>query len=362
MSLTRDDIRAAVAMGTINEGQAAQILALSDSRRGHRENLQGQDEPFELFKGFNEIFIVVGLSILYAGWSGIIGFTGAAGDYGPQVSLGLHVLSLVVASGLAAYFTLRRRMVAPSIALAIMFAISALWLGLTVASFFAEPRAPALSSQSLFVGAAFSTVLTLAYWFYFRVPFALLLVAIGVFATLFNAFVLGGAEYNGLDQVFRLSASGPFAFLTIGLGVLGFIIALMFDMTDPHRVTRRAANGFWLHIIAAPAIVNTVSLTFLASENPWSLLFLMGFLAVMALLAIVIDRRSFLVSGVGYVVAVAITVAEDGAFIAVFFLGVGLVLLGAFWEQFRRFIMNRLPAFPGKTRLPPWQAPQEPQA
>ena len=71
MSLTSDDLRAAVQNGTITEAQAAGIIALSDARRGARENLSGLDEPFELFKGFNEIFIVVGLSILYAGWSGL---------------------------------------------------------------------------------------------------------------------------------------------------------------------------------------------------------------------------------------------------------------------------------------------------
>jgi hypothetical protein len=32
--------------------------------------MTGLDEPFELFKGFNEIFIVVGLTILYLGLPG----------------------------------------------------------------------------------------------------------------------------------------------------------------------------------------------------------------------------------------------------------------------------------------------------
>jgi hypothetical protein len=40
-----------------------------------RTHLTGLDEPFELFKGFNEIFIVVGLTILYLGFAGITGLT-----------------------------------------------------------------------------------------------------------------------------------------------------------------------------------------------------------------------------------------------------------------------------------------------
>jgi hypothetical protein len=27
---------------------------------------------------------------------------------------------------------------------------------------------------------------------------------------------------------------------------------MAFDMSDPHRVTRRAAQGFWLHVVARP--------------------------------------------------------------------------------------------------------------
>ena len=57
--IERDDIRAAVASGLLSEKQAAGLIALSDSRRGARENLAAGDEPFELFKGFNEIFIVI---------------------------------------------------------------------------------------------------------------------------------------------------------------------------------------------------------------------------------------------------------------------------------------------------------------
>ena len=69
--IERDDLKAAVGSGLINEKQAAGLISLSDSRRGARENLNPGDEPFELFKGFNEIFIVIGLIILSFGWWGV---------------------------------------------------------------------------------------------------------------------------------------------------------------------------------------------------------------------------------------------------------------------------------------------------
>ncbi|MDO7629496.1 MAG: hypothetical protein MUQ84_01050, partial [Loktanella sp.] len=65
----RDDLKAAVGAGIVTEAQAASLAGLADSRRGARSDLAIGDEPFELFKGFNEIFIVVGLLILSFGWA-----------------------------------------------------------------------------------------------------------------------------------------------------------------------------------------------------------------------------------------------------------------------------------------------------
>ncbi len=81
---------------------------------------------------------------------------------------------------------------------------------------------------------------------------------------------------------------------------------------------------------------------------------LLAFLAAMALFAVIIDRRSFLVAGVGYVVTISMAIFEDSAGLAILLLGLGMVLLGAQWERLRRGVMTALPQFPGKNRLPPW--------
>jgi hypothetical protein len=73
--ISRDDLRAAVASGTLSEAQAASLVVLAEERAGVRAHLSGLDEPFELFKGFNEIFIVVGLVILYMGFAGVTGMS-----------------------------------------------------------------------------------------------------------------------------------------------------------------------------------------------------------------------------------------------------------------------------------------------
>ena len=66
--IDRDDLKAAVGAGIVSEAQAASLAGLANQRHGARSDLDVGDEPFELFKGFNEIFIMVGLLILAMGW------------------------------------------------------------------------------------------------------------------------------------------------------------------------------------------------------------------------------------------------------------------------------------------------------
>jgi hypothetical protein len=348
--VTRDDIRAAVGAGMLSEAQAVSLITLSEEREGLRERRSGLDEPFELFKGFNEIFIVVGLSILYAGWAGVTGFTIFGTTRGYILGMLFALVGMGVVLLLARYFTLTRRMVAPSIALAVMFGLSALQFGLSLGAYL-----DADFQLGWTIGASVAGICLTVYYILFRVPFTVALIAISVVVVTFGIVTIGGTVPTSAQDFFLLSADGPFAILTIILGLVGLCIAMVFDMSDPHRVTRRAASGFWLHVIAAPAIVNTVALSLFQQSDAGAKLMLLIFILVMALFAVIIDRRSFLVSGVGYVVALSISVVEgDSAFLVILLLGAGLVLLGAQWERLRGAMMRALPAFPGKNRLPPW--------
>ncbi|MEM1272543.1 MAG: hypothetical protein AAGF88_01930 [Pseudomonadota bacterium] len=350
--LTRDDIRAAVGAGMIDEAQAASILALSEERHGARRHLAGLDEPFELFRGFNEIFIVVGLTILYSGWWGMTGVAAfAISQDMPASAMIFGLIGAVASVALARYFTIRRRMVAPSIALTAFYAISIGQIGLGFALWqsFDEPGTLTLISAS-------ATVALLGYYLWFRVPIAMAVIAIGVFATCFGLITAGGTVPEDPRDFFLLTNDGPFAILTFALGMIGFVAAMWFDMGDPHRVALRSRAGFWLHVVSAPAIVNTVALTLFSLGTVSALSMLFVFVAALAIVAVVIDRRSFLISGVGYIVALALTVLNGEGFVAILLLGFGLILLGAKWEALRGLIMGSLPQFPGKDRLPPWAA------
>ncbi len=351
--IDRDDLKAAVSAGIVTERQAAHLASLADSRRGARENLAAGDEPFELFKGFNEIFIVVGLVILAMGWSGVAALS--LGDSIVDLKRSAVVFGLIGAGVLwllSEYFIRRRRMVAPAIALSVLFALNAAF---TFAAYYAQPFMLVQEDySSLPWPFMLGTLALLVFWWRFRVPFAMAMIAVGLFVVAMLIAANTSGTPSSPTDLFLLSAGGPFAWITLVLGLLVFAVAMAFDMSDPHRVTRRSANGFWLHLVAAPALVNTVALSLLESDTATTDAWLIGFLALIALVAMIIDRRSFLIAGVGYIVTLSTTIfGYDGAAMTVLILGITMLLLGAFWERIRARLLRLLGGILPLHRLPP---------
>ncbi|MCE8005529.1 hypothetical protein [Aestuariivita sp.] len=351
--IARDDLRAAVAAGILSEAQAASLASLADVRRGARENLAPGDEPFELFKGFNEIFIVVGLVILAMGWFavGSILIRPETGGLIRQAVM-LALAGAVLIWLLSEYFIRRRRMVAPAIALSVLWALNALG---GFAAALSEPFMIGQEDyQSLPLPTALATLAICVYWLRFRVPFAMAMIALGAFAVALIWTAAGAGTPETPMDIFLLSGDGPFAWVTLAIGIAVFAGAMIFDMSDPHRVTRRAANGFWLHVIAAPALVNTVALTLFQQDTNTGYAVLAGFLLFFAIVAVIIDRRSFLIAAVGYCVALSSTVFDgDGAGYGILILGLTLVLLGATWERLRAVLLRGFAPVLPLHRLPP---------
>ena len=351
--IEQDDLKAAVSAGIVSEQQAASLMTLSHSRRGARKNLAAGDEPFELFKGFNEIFIVIGLCILTVGWTSISAVAYADSINNPQqAAIPFGLVGTVILWLLSEYFIRRRRMVAPAIALSILFALNAAF---SLTAYFAQPFMVAQEDfSSLPLPFALGTFALFIYWFRFRVPFAMAMIAVGLFIVAMLVAASQSGTPSSFEEMFLLSAGGPFAWITLALGIGVFAVAMIFDMSDPHRVTRRSANAFWLHVVAAPALVNTIALSLLASGSTSTNLALALVLFVFALIAIIIDRRSFFIAAIGYVVALAATVfGGEGAATTILILGIALLLLGAFWERIRARLLKVLPSFVPVHRLPP---------
>ena len=107
-------------------------------------------------------------------------------------------------------------------------------------------------------------------------------------------------------------------------------------------------------MVAAPALVNTLALSLLESGTGNAYLLLLAVLLLFAAVAIIIDRRSFLIAAIAYSVTLAGTVfGGDGAATTVLVLGIFLVTLGAFWTPIRAALLSPLARVLPLDRLPP---------
>ena len=339
----RKDVEAALNAGILTELQASRFLALVADR-----NAAAGDEPFTVFRGMNEIFIIAGLAILSVGWAAFVNALSAGSSYQEVVpwACAAALLPLLL---LSEYFIRRRRMVGPAIALALFFAVNAL-IGIWP---LVEGDMPSIfrSYENLPATLLLSGCALCLWWLRYRVPFAMAPIALALVAAAL-VFAADRVESpTSFRDIFLFSATGPFAWITMAAGLVALAVALAFDASDPHRVTLRAAHGFWLHIVAAPAIVNTVALSLLDAGHPFALF---PVLALFAAFAVIIDRRSFLLASCLYVVALANAVTEgEGAWAAILGLGVVLLALGSFWTQARSRLVAVLPAWFPRHLLPP---------
>mgnify|MGYP001072081560 FL=1 len=364
MSFSADDIRAAATAGVITTGQADQLVAFLDARRAPPvaatqapaffESSDADNEKFCVLGGFNDIFVAIGVALLY-------GALMVAG--GAVAPLLLSVFGVVAAWGLSEVFTRRMRLALPSIMLAVLFAASFAIMAILVIAMFdgdvaggAGDRALARSSTmfSGFYGVAGGLSVTLAAFLHFRrfgVPIDW---AIGAGGLIIAALaILGGP--------FALAAPAVFYALC---GAAAFALALSLDMSDPLRRTTRGDAAFWLHLLAAPLMIHP--LVGGLAGPVWSLtleraLMVLAAFVVIALVSLTIDRRALLVSGLSYTGAALAFLARGlGAFsgngvliLTLLALAAVVLLLSAGWSRLRGLIVPALPLGRLAARLPP---------
>ncbi len=242
-----EDLRAAVAAGIIDEAQAARLKALADDRSGKRAAMPAEDEPFEFFRGFSEIFISIGLVILLSGVTAMLAWFG-----GFALLTAVPLMTAGIAWWWAGYFTLKRRMTLPSMVLATSYGIGIVIFAFTLLGQGGmEERAVAIGGFGL---AAAGMVL----WYRrFKLPFAAFLTGGFVLAAIY-ALTASAANVAGLfvgdrfDVLFDLRESPAFATATLVFGIGAFLAGMWFDTRDPHRLGRHAATAFWCHLLAAP--------------------------------------------------------------------------------------------------------------
>ena len=343
------DLEQAVADGLITTAQRDGILALSTSRSS---SLLDESEPLEIFHGFAEIFVTIGLIILLAGvGAGLAELTNET-----IAMFGITISAL----GLGHYYILRRHMLLPAIVLTFVVAAAfTMWAAIVADSLF-----DANYAVSLAVSGALTFGAMAVYHRYYKVAFAIFAMGLAGAGVVFGLTLLAlGIELDGDVGRWlfgnRLTADLRTIMTVAGLvfGLLALAAALAFDVKDPNRTGRASKCGFWLHLLAGPALINAVALQLDAIDGGvgYALTFIL--LLVAALLALVIDRRSFLTAGILYLAALigwATTGLGDYEFVVeILVLGLIITALGTWWHRLRAGLFRLLPDGAWQAMLPP---------
>lgn len=339
-------LAAALARQLLTPDQVAGLRAL-EAEVGGAAQQPADDEAARFVSGFADIFVALGLLLFL--WA--LGLFMDLGAGAPLSAAGLAAASWL----LAEFFTRRRRMALPSILLLIVFVLSS-FLGAFEVAAVAIPGGPAMPALGAWlmegaralpaaIAAAFATLMAAMHYVRFRVPITVAAGA-GLVALLVVALALVVVPHLpilGFDAVL------------MGCGLAIFALAMRFDMSDRERLTRRSDIAFWLHLLAAPLIVHPL-LSGLYHEDGLApglggaaavLVLFIG----LALVAIVIDRRALLVSGLTYAgVAFSALIRAFDLAPASRLMPLVLLILGAFilgvsagWQTLRRALLKKLP-------------------
>ncbi len=338
-----DRIAAGVSAGIITADQAMALRQLPvDSGPQRFSSVEAGDEPFSLFRGFRDVFLALGIIVLALGLGGIatetlgLQFDGVL-DWG---DVGLAAVLAAIAWAVGEWVTGRLRMPLASLVTASAFSLA---FAATVVLFLSLIGLVNTSEES----AQYPALMLLglgAVLFYarFRLPFTMALMA-GSIAFLVYRLVEDMIGSN-VDASFRLYAG------LIGLAT--FLSALFYELKDPKRATRLSENAFWLHLIAAPLLVFALTGNSDATDvtSGRDALWIFAVVAVLGLVALMIDRRAFIVSALLYLGgAVAYAINQSGMPSNVQFAATALVLglfivgLALGWHPLRQAFLRLWP-------------------
>ena len=316
-------------------------------------------ENLRFVRGFADIFVTIGIALV----------VGPAVYFGYTQSQSVASAAAVVAVGswlLAEYFTGVRRMALPSIALLAIFTIAAGFFFVDIIVVRQEiahwpVRLAEIAGQEniaalpfLAVAACLTAVAVALYYARFRVPIA---VAASVAALVWLVLVL--LAYGAPDFT-----ADNIDMLVLIAGMAVFVLAMRFDVADRERVTPNTDIAFWLHLMASPMIVHPILSALVdrgAAPGDVGVMMaaaVLGLFAAISLVSILIDRRSFLVAGLGYAgfafrtILGGVGVQDSAVPGTLLILGLLVLALSAGWNRIRAALVAMTPD-PVAARLPP---------
>jgi hypothetical protein len=346
VTISEQSLDRAVVQGILSAEQADRLRALEASQSGALAEARQDDEQLRFIGGFGDIFVTLGIGL----------FLGSSA-YFVQTRFGTAAMWAVTAALswlLAEFFTRKRRMALPSIALVLSFVGAAF----AVVTFAFETAFPTgrrswlpedalaflrdATGWTIVLGALVTLGLAGLHYWRFRVPIT---IAAGAATASAAVIALAVALAPGLDTHLRSA-------LVIACGLAVFVAAMRFDMADPERVTRKTDIAFWLHLLAAPLIVQPLIFGFLGGVANIDAPRAAGILAIflgLGLVAVVIDRRAFLVSALAYAgfafgaLIHRSGIQEQTTPATLLALGVFVLAISAGWRPLRHAALRLLP-------------------
>ncbi|MEK7265407.1 MAG: hypothetical protein AAB227_04830 [Pseudomonadota bacterium] len=347
------------------------------------QSLPGE-EDLRFIRNFHDVFLSLGI-LMFAGGLGIATVMilapmvkataqegGAAFHHTLTLIAGAAAIDAAVMWMMAEFFARGRRLFLPSIVIFMAFNIF-FFVGAGAAygailnldkAFFDDLDSAGIAgairqaSEFFLVVLGVSTAAIFAFYLRMRLPFAM-----GVFGYSLASVGVAGAFYLWPDKAQELMQPAQLA-----AGVFVFLLGVYFDARDPERKTRISDNGFWLHLFAAPLILNsvlgmTVGADMLTQNSSGAAVVTLIVVFVFAFVSLLINRRALLVAGLLYaLIAAGYLISKVGlsggwtAAVTLLVMGGAMVLLGGGWHSLRRVVVAPFP----KTGLIARIVPPEP--
>jgi len=339
MIIRKDDLDSAVEHGVIS---ARDAQALTDFTIKRAETPRAMNEQFHLVNNFSEVFICIGLFIIYSAFGGIITTGMLDIQFTPIGVIGFWLL--------AEFFTYRTNKKLPALVSVLMACVLAVksamlyaGIGATDMWAFDQPL-----SAYIWGGIALALIVSFAR---FKIPLLLALIAA---STTIAAVIYSKTTVSDASFLWPLGICG----VTI------LALAFWFDSRDPLRRSRQNAYAFWLFIIGSPLAIHPVfASVWLNSDGsqPGTVIGIVFALAVIvSLLGLILDRRSLVASsliyftvGIGYSYYSITNDASSALATTSLLVGFFVVLLGVLWYRARSIIMLALPFKGLKALVPP---------
>ena len=336
-----DPLAIAVAEGVISQSQADQILAIKARR-------EGRDEPFALVNNFGDLFLCLGLVIVYLSMSRFATMFGASPT---MVYLVFAALFWV----LAEIFVFKARRKFPAVISVLLF----IWLGVQAYMTIATDSFSwtAIISGTGEIGLlGLLTALFAVTLIRFRLPILVLGLAVSAVGLVFT---------YAMRHVEPLAAFSVLAICGAALLAAGIYL----DSRDRDRKGQEHEWALWLFVVGSPLMVHGMMLFVLkdhiamftlgvSSGNPDLLVAQLGVVVWMisglalafTVIGLILDRRSLVASSLLYFTAVLTYAAyQSGAGLTVIFAGVPLaigllvIVLGLAWNPLRDIVLRVVP-------------------